>query len=127
MRNGRDRTPLWMLVLVAAKLAHALDAEEELSVLFRDSSQAESRPRNVLMRLKNFVRHPFGTTDVDYKPSKTEIREFLKEEDFNMEKALKRLTDKREWKSKLGPIQMREDIAPCLRSNGLSCLYFIVL
>jgi len=61
--------------------------------------------------------------NLDYQPSKPEIKEFLKEENYDVDKAFKRLKDKGAWKSKLGSIRMQDHIAPCLRSDGYSvCL-----
>jgi len=124
------KTACTCLLVIAARAIKASDAEEQLNRLYKDhtvtqaKNQVEkSKTANVAMLLRGLIESRLGAQKLDYKPSKPELKEFLKEEDHDVDKAFNRLKEKGTWKSKLGLVRMKDHIAPCLRSDGYSvCL-----
>jgi len=104
-------------------------AQTELGELFKATSSTpvergtimQKMPRFCL-RLQEFVKEKLGMAPLEYAPTDNELKGFLKAENCDVNKALLRLKEKAEWKSKLGNVNIR-DVAPSLRSDGYSvCL-----
>mmetsp|Transcript_13496 Transcript_13496/g.21588 ORF Transcript_13496/g.21588 Transcript_13496/m.21588 type:complete len:199 (-) Transcript_13496:105-701(-) len=76
------------------------------------------------VRMQDFVRGKLSLRkkNEQYKPTPQEVSGFLASEKWDVSKAVQRLTKKREWKGKLGKLNIAE-VAPSFRSNGYSvCL-----